>query len=76
MMRLKADSDRVKEVYRELSAFATRRHKNGNSDLSDIAAVLLKNIAFTCYCLAFVMCKSIEQQAVICMNSRAVILYA
>ena len=31
VMRLKADSDRVKEVYKELSAFATRRHTNGNS---------------------------------------------
>ena len=30
-MRLKADSDRVKEVCKELSAFATRRHTNGNS---------------------------------------------
>ena len=29
VMRLKADSDRVNEVYKELSAFATRRHTNG-----------------------------------------------
>ena len=33
VMRLKAGSDRVKEVYEELSAFATRRHTNGNSML-------------------------------------------
>ena len=30
VMRLKADSDRVKEVYKELSAFATRKHTNGS----------------------------------------------
>ena len=79
VMRLKADSDRVKDVYKELSAFATRRDTNGNSKfvgLSDIAAVLLKNMALTCYHLAFVMCKSIEQQAVVCMNSRGSILYS
>ena len=29
VMRLKTDSHRVKEVYKELSAFATRRHTNG-----------------------------------------------
>ena len=33
VMRLKGDSDRVKEVYKELSAFATMRHTNGNSKL-------------------------------------------
>ena len=56
VMRLKADSDRVKEVYKELSAFATRKHTNGNSKFAghSVASmiyilILLKDkVALTC----------------------------